>query len=185
MEIITHTWHWSISGFLIGIVLLLLTYFGKNFGMSTNLKNLCSITGIGKWFPFFDTEWKSQQWNLVVLFGSMIGGFFAVHYLSHSTNVAINPKVIQQLNELGIDKPNGNLLPNLLFDSTNFTSPKMVIILIFGGFLIGFGSRYAGGCTSGHAISGLSNLQRSSLKAVIGFFIGGLIMTHFILPLLF
>jgi uncharacterized membrane protein YedE/YeeE len=55
-----------------------------------------------------------------------------------------------------------------------------VYLLLVGGVLIGFGTRYAGGCTSGHAISGLSNLQIPSLKAVIGFFIGGLIMSYFI-----
>jgi uncharacterized membrane protein YedE/YeeE len=83
---------------------------------------------------------------------------------------------------MGIDEPNGKLLPNSIFENS---SPKMIFILIVGGILIGFGSRYAGGCTSGHAISGLSNLQIPSLKAVVGFFIGGLIMAHFLLPLIF
>jgi uncharacterized protein len=184
MEILTHTWHWSISGFLIGIVLLLLTYFGKNFGMSTNLRNLCSMTGIGKHFSFFDNDWKSQRWNLVVVFGAMTGGFTAVHFLSDPSNVTLSSKIVLQLNELGIDQPNGKLLPDFMFGPSVFSSFKMMSILVFGGFLIGFGSRYAGGCTSGHAISGLSNLQRPSLKAVIGFFIGGLVMSHFILPLL-
>jgi hypothetical protein len=59
------------------------------------------------------------------------------------------------------------------------------LILAFGGLMVGFGSRYAGGCTSGHAISGMSNLQLPSLIAVIGFFIGGLVMTYFIMPLIF
>lgn len=185
MELIKSTWHWSISGFLIGMVLLLLTYFGKNFGMSSNLRSLCSMTGVGKRFPFFDWDWKSQRWNLVVVFGAMLGGYFAVHFLSDASNVAINPETIQQLNQLGIEGPNGKLLPDALFGTSVWSSAKLIVILIFGGFLIGFGSRYAGGCTSGHAISGLSNLQKPSLKAVIGFFIGGLIMSHFVLPLLF
>jgi len=89
------------------------------------------------------------------------------------------------LTSLHIDLPNGNLLPNALFGNEVFQSVKGIFILIFGGFLVGFGSRYAGGCTSGHAISGLSNFQMPSLKAVIGFFIGGLIMVHFIFPLIF
>ena len=59
------------------------------------------------------------------------------------------------------------------------------MVLAVGGFLVGFGTRYAGGCTSGHAISGLSNLQLPSLVAVIGFFIGGLVMTHLIFPYLY
>ena len=185
MEIFTQTWHWAISGFLIGFVMLLLTYFGKTFGMSSNLRSLCSMTGIGKKVSFFDWDWKSQRWNLVVVLGAMIGGYVAVHFLSDSSNVAINPDTISQLQSLGFDAPNGKLLPDFLFGSDALQSPKMIAILIIGGILIGFGSRYAGGCTSGHAISGLSNFQLPSLKAVIGFFIGGLIMSHFVLPLLF
>lgn len=185
MEIFTQTWHWAISGFLIGFVMLLLTYFGKTFGMSSNLRSLCSMTGIGKKVSFFDWDWKSQRWNLIVVLGAMIGGYVAVHFLSDSSNVAINPETISQLQSLGFDAPNGKLLPDFLFGSDALQSPKMIAILIIGGILIGFGSRYAGGCTSGHAISGLSNFQLPSLKAVIGFFIGGLIMSHFVLPLLF
>ena len=185
MEIVSHTWHWAISGFLIGLVMLLLIYFGKVFGMSSNLRSLCSMTGIGKRVAFFDWDWKSQRWNLVVVLGAMTGGYIAVHFLSDISNVSLNPKTIKQLATLGIDSPNGKLLPNELFGNEIFQSSKMILILIIGGILIGFGSRYAGGCTSGHAISGLSNLQFPSLKAVIGFFVGGLIMTHFILPLLF
>lgn len=182
MELLSQTWHWSISGFLIGLVMLLLIYFGKTFGMSSNLRSLCAMTGIGKKIPFFDLDWKSQRWNMVVVVGAMLGGFVAVHFLHDISNVSLNPKTIEQLSLMGIDEPNGKLLPNSLFENS---SPKMIIILIIGGILIGFGSRYAGGCTSGHAISGLSNLQIPSLKAVIGFFIGGLIMAHFLLPLLF
>ena len=66
-----------------------------------------------------------------------------------------------------------------------FFDPKILAILFFGGLLVGFGARYAGGCTSGHAISGLSDLQLPSLIAVVGFFIGGLIMTHLLFPLIF
>lgn len=185
MNIIFQTWPWYVSGFLIGMVMLSLIYFGKVFGMSSNLTSLCSMTGLGKRVPFFDFDWKSQRWNLVVVLGAMLGGFVAVHFMSDGSNVDINPETIAQLAQLGIDAPNGKLLPNALFGNDIFQSPKMIIILIIGGILIGFGSRYAGGCTSGHAISGLSNFQLPSLKAVIGFFIGGLIMAHFILPLLF
>jgi uncharacterized membrane protein YedE/YeeE len=134
------------------------------------------MTGIGKKVSFFDWDWKSQRWNLVVVLGAMIGGYVAVHFLSDSSNVAINPETISQLQNLGFDAPNGKLLPDFLFGSEALQSPKMIAILVIGGILIGFGSRYAGGCTSGHAISGLSNFQLPSLKAVIGFFIGGLIM---------
>jgi uncharacterized membrane protein YedE/YeeE len=184
MEIIYHTWSWYISGFIIGLVMLILIYFGKSFGMSSNLRTLCSMAGAGKKASFFSFDWKSQRWNLAVVVGAMLGGFVATNYLSHPTNVSINPETIQLLQMINIDAPQGKLMPDALFSNQVFESPKAILILIIGGLLIGFGSRYAGGCTSGHAISGLSNLQLPSLKAVIGFFIGGLIMAHFILPLI-
>ena len=185
MDFITQTWSWYVSGFLIGVVMFLLIYFGKTFGMSSNLRALCSIAGADKYASFFKFDYKAQNWNLVVVLGAMIGGFVAVHFLSAPENVTLNPKTIQALTQLGFDAPNGKLAPNTMFGNNVFTNPKMLFILLFGGVLIGFGSRYAGGCTSGHAIQGLSNLQWQSLKAVIGFFVGGLLMVHFIFPLIF
>jgi uncharacterized membrane protein YedE/YeeE len=185
MEFIYQTWPWYVSGFLIGMIMLSLTYFGKTFGMSSNLRTLCTMSGVGKRIAFFDFDWKSQRWNLIVVLGAMLGGFVAVHFMSDPSNVAINIKTIAQLEQLGIDAPNGKLAPDALFSNSSFSSPKNILILLFGGVLVGFGARYAGGCTSGHAISGLSNLQLPSLKAVIGFFVGGLIMAHFLLPLIF
>jgi uncharacterized membrane protein YedE/YeeE len=186
MEILNQTWPWYVSGFLIGAIMLVLIYFGKVFGMSTNLRSLCSMTGVGKIVPFFNFDWRAQRWNLAVIIGAMVGGFVAVHYMSDPSNVAISAQTVAKLSELGIDPPkNGSILPETLFGTAALESPKMIFILIMGGALIGFGSRYAGGCTSGHAISGLSNLQLPSLKAVIGFFIGGLIMAHFLLPVIF
>lgn len=185
MSILFQTWPWYISGFIIGVIMLCLTYFGKHFGMSSNLESLCSMSGLGKKVAYFNFDWKANKWNLTVVVGAMIGGFVAVHFMSDPTNVAINTTTIEQLAALGIDAPNGKLAPDVLFGNQIFESPKSILILLVGGILIGFGTRYAGGCTSGHAISGLSNLQLPSLKAVIGFFIGGLIMVHLLLPLLF
>jgi uncharacterized membrane protein YedE/YeeE len=185
MNSLFQTWPWYISGFIIAIIMLTLNYFGKVFGMSSNLRSMCSIAGAGKYVSFFDYDWKAQRWNLLVIVGAMLGGYVAVHFMSDPSNVALNPKTIAQLSQMGIDAPNGKLVPNALFGEATFQSPKIIAILIVGGILIGFGSRYAGGCTSGHAISGMSNLQIQSLKAVIGFFLGGLVMSHFILPLLF
>jgi uncharacterized protein len=185
VDYITQTWHWSISGFLIAIIMLVLNYFGKVFGMSSNLRSLCTIAGADKYSDFFKFDWKSQRWNLLVIIGAMLGGFVAANFLSNPSNVSVSSATLLQLNKLGIDVPNGKLLPNAIFSLNALKSTKNIIILLIGGLLIGFGSRYAGGCTSGHAISGLSNLQRQSLKAAIGFFVGGLIMAHFILPLIF
>ena len=185
MEILSQTWPWYISGLLIGATMLLLVYFGKTFGVSSNLRSLCAMAGAGKSVPFFDFDWKAQRWNLMVVLGGMIGGFIAVHFMSDPSNVQLNPQTVMQLQEMNIDAPQGKMLPDALFGSEVFSNPVTILILVIGGILIGFGSRYAGGCTSGHAISGLSNLQLPSLKAVIGFFVGGLIMVHLLYPLIF
>lgn len=185
MEHLNATWPWYISGFLIAMIMLCLNYFGKVFGMSSNLRTLCTIGGADKCADFFKFDWKTQIWSLMVVLGAMIGGFVAVHYMHDASNVTLNPDTVTQLAAMNIDAPNGKIAPDALFGNQIFQSPKMIFILLVGGILIGFGSRYAGGCTSGHAISGLSNLQLPSLKAVIGFFVGGLIMAHFLMPLIF
>jgi len=182
------TWPWYISGFLIGTVMLLLIFFGKNFGMSSNLRTMCSIMGAGKTSEFFRFDWKAQRWNLTVVLGAMIGGWLAVTFLTDPTKaetVVLNPQTITELHQLNIDEPNAKLLPDALTSADALKDPKILGILLLGGVLVGFGTRYAGGCTSGHAISGLSNLQLPSLIAVIGFFIGGLIMSWLLLPLIF
>lgn len=158
---------------------------GKNFGMSSNLRTLCTICGAGKNTDFFKFDWKAQKWNLTVVIGAIIGGFIANNFLTTDTAVHINPSTIDNLQSLGFNSAGTSYLPSELFDNTVFSDLKGLFILAIGGLLVGFGARYAGGCTSGHAISGLSNLQLPSLIAVIGFFIGGLTMIHFIFPLIF
>jgi uncharacterized membrane protein YedE/YeeE len=185
MNFLTNTWHWSISGFLIGLIMIILTYFGRNFGMSSNLRTMCTIVGSKKFSNYFDFDWREQKWNLAIVVGSIFGGFIATYFLNSHAILNINPNAISKLHKMGVDAPNGKLGPDVLFSLDAVLSLKGFILLIFGGFLIGFGTPYAGGCTSGHAISGLSNLQIPSLIAVIGFFIGGLIMSNLILPYLF
>ena len=106
-------------------------------------------------------------------------------FLSYDSWVAINQNSITQLNALGFNDAGKAYLPELLFNNQVFTDVPKLLLLVVGGFLVGFGARYAGGCTSGHAISGLSNLQLPSLIAVIGFFVGGLLMVHVLFPLIF
>lgn len=185
MEIILNPWPWYISGPLIAIVMALLLYFGKTFGMSSNLRTLCAIGGAGKFSDFFKFNWKDQLWNLTVVLGTIIGGFIAVHFLSNDSGTALNPTTVAELQNMGFAAPGATLVPDEMFSLEILSSPKALIILIVGGLLVGFGTRYAGGCTSGHAITGLSSLQKPSLIAVIGFFIGGLIMANLILPLIF
>lgn len=185
MEYILQPWPWYISGPCIALTMFLLLYFGRTFGMSSNLRTLCSIGGAGKRVEFFKFDWKSQRWNLVVVLGAIVGGFIAHHFLSNPTNIDLNPETIKDLETLGFKNAGKSLLPPELFSWDAVFSFKGLLILVAGGFLVGFGTRYAGGCTSGHAITGLSSLQLPSLIAVIGFFIGGLIMIHIIYPILF
>ncbi|WP_242087447.1 YeeE/YedE family protein [Aestuariivivens sediminis] len=185
MEFILNPWPWFISGPLIALVMALLLYFGKTFGMSTNLRTFCAIGGAGKFSNFFRFNWKDQSWNLTVVIGAVIGGFIATQYLSNDSKTDLNPITIEELKTMGFSNSGANLVPNEMYNWEAVSTTKGLLLLIIGGFLVGFGTRYAGGCTSGHAITGLSSLQKPSLMAVIGFFIGGLIMANVILPLIF
>lgn len=185
MEYILQPWPWYVCGPLIAIIMFVLIYFGKTFGMSSNLRTLCAIGGAGKKVAFFNFDWKAQRWNLMVVLGAIIGGFIAHILLSNPTNMDINPETVTQLNTLGFENVGQSLIPAEIYSWDAVLSVKGLSILIIGGFLVGFGTRYAGGCTSGHAITGLSSLQLPSLIAVIGFFIGGLIMIHLLFPLIF
>jgi len=165
--------------------MFLLIIVGKRFGMSSNLRTMCTIAGAGKVSDFFRFDWKAQRWNLIVALGAVIGGYIAKNHLSTNVSVNLHPDVVTDLQAKGFASAGQEYLPNMLFGADSYSDPKTLLILAIGGLLVGFGARYAGGCTSGHAISGLSNLQLPSFIAVIGFFIGGLTMIHFIFPLIF
>jgi uncharacterized membrane protein YedE/YeeE len=165
-----------------------LLYAGKEFGVSANLRTMCSIAGAGKHVDFFRFDWKAQRWNLLFVLGAVGGGFIASTLLQNPEPVAIASATEAYLSTMGIDAPSSGaqgsgFVPHELF-SLQELGWQQFAFLIVGGFLIGFGTRWAGGCTSGHAISGLSNLQVPSLIAVVGFFIGGLLMTWLVLPIL-
>jgi hypothetical protein len=185
MNWIFEPWPWYVSGPIIAFIMFLLLMVGKNFGMSANLRTMCTICGAGNKADFFNFDWRSQKWNLIVILGAVIGGFIGSHFLTADMAVAINPETISDLNELGFKSAGKSYLPTELFETESLLSIKTILVLAIGGLLVGFGARYAGGCTSGHAISGLSDLQLPSLIAVIGFFIGGLAMIHFLFPLIF
>lgn len=185
MEIILQPWPWYVSGPMIAFIMFLLIMVEKRFGMSSNLRTMCSIIGAGKKAEFFNFDWKSQRWNLIVVLGATIGGFLAANFLTPDQTVLISDNTISDLKALGFSSAGETYLPTELFGISALTELKSLTILIIGGFLVGFGARYAGGCTSGHAISGLSNLQLPSLIAVVGFFIGGLVMIHLLFPLIF
>ena len=188
-HILSQPWHWSVSGLAIAAVMFLLLYAGKEFGVSSNLRTMCTIAGAGERYKFFDIDWRAQVWNLLFIAGAVIGGFIAFYFFPSPEPVQISGETIDYLQSVGIAAPGPadtpwSYVPQELFAAGEIFTLRGLIVLGIGGFLIGFGTRWAGGCTSGHAISGLANLQLPSLIAVIGFFIGGLLMSWFILPLI-
>ena len=185
MEFISQPWVWYVAGPMIAIVLLLMNYFGRGFGVSSNLETFCTIGGAGKITDYFKKDWKEQSWSLLFVVGIIIGGYVSSTYLMPTELIAINPEIVSELADLGFANAGQTYVPSEIFATENIFSLKGFIILIGAGMMIGFGARYAGGCTSGHAITGLSSLQLPSLLAVIGFFIGGLIMTWFLIPIIF
>jgi uncharacterized protein len=183
LETLRQPWHWSISGLLIGLTVPILLILGnKVFGISSSLRHICAAC-VPANINFFKYDWKKEAWNLFFVAGIILGGFIGNSLLSNPNDIVINPQTQQELAALGIHDFTG-LLPTDLFHFENLFTLKGFIFIILGGFLVGFGTRWAGGCTSGHAISGLSNLQIPSLIATICFMVGGFVMTWLILPFL-
>ena len=183
-EFLTQSWSWWFSGLVIAAIMFILLYFGQSFGFSSNLRTICAAAGAGKSVSFFNFNWKSQLWNLVFLSGAIIGGIVSVTVLKNDQPIKLAEATSTDLQELGFSPP-ADIQPAELFSMGAIMSIKGFLILALGGLMVGFGSRYAGGCTSGHAIIGLSDLQFPSFIAVIGFFMGGLLMTHLLFPIIF
>jgi hypothetical protein len=187
-QFIAEPWPWYVAGPLLALIMFILLYFGHEFGISDNLRLMCAADGADEMNEFFKIDWKSGGWNLMVALGAVFGGYLVSHYFigSQGDIAHIGAAAVQQLNDIGIPVKEGAtpMVPDFISWESLFTWQGWFIIA-GGGFMIGFGARYAGGCTSGHAISGLSALQLPSLIAVIGFFMGGLFMTYVVIPLIF
>ena len=180
-EILKQPWAWYVAGPLIGLTVPTLLIIGnKSFGISSSLRHVCASC-LPANIPFFRYDWKKEVWNLFFVFGIFLGGAIAIHFLSNPDPVAINPALAKELAVYGITSY-ANLVPEDLMNWQSLFTLKGFIMMVAGGFLVGFGTRYAGGCTSGHAIMGLSNLQLPSLVATISFMAGGFMMANLILP---
>ncbi|MEO6520624.1 MAG: YeeE/YedE thiosulfate transporter family protein [Mucilaginibacter sp.] len=183
MEIIKQPWPWYIAGPLIGLVVPALLLLGnKPFGISSSLRHICAAC-VPANISLFKYDWKKESWNLFFTLGIIAGGFIATYLLSVPGSVNLSPQTIATLQQQGVKDFSG-LLPGDIFSFNQLFTLRGFIFIVLGGFLVGFGTRYAGGCTSGHAIMGISSLQRPSLVATCCFMIGGFIMTWLILPYL-
>lgn len=181
IDFIKQPWPWYIAGPLIGLVVPLLLILGnKSFGISSTLRHICAACFPGN-IPFFKYNWKKESWNLVFVAGVLAGGVMVSLWLHDPKPVQVNAKLVNELHPYGITDYH-SMTPADLFTWPALLTVRGVILIVVGGFLVGFGTRYAGGCTSGHSIMGLSNLQWPSLVATCCFMLGGFITANLILP---
>jgi len=181
LEWLKQPWPWYVAGPLIGLTVPALLILGnKTFGVSSSLRHICAAC-VPANIPFFKYDWKKELWNLFFVLGIVGGAALAFYLLSSNSSVAVNPALKDQLSAYGITDYSG-VVPSQLFNWEALLTARGLIMMIGGGFLVGFGTRYAGGCTSGHAIMGLSNLQWPSLVATLSFMAGGFLMANLILP---
>ena len=174
-------WPWYIAGPLIGLTVPLLLILGnKSFGVSSSLRHICAACFPAK-IPFFQYDWKKESWNLFFVAGILLGGIVCGTWLQDPSPVKVNPQLAGELAKYGITNYQSQI-PQDLFNWNELMTTRGFILMVVGGFLVGFGTRYAGGCTSGHAIMGLSTLQLPSLIATISFMAGGFVVANLILP---
>lgn len=183
IEWIKQPWPWYVAGPLIGLTVPVLLILGnKSFGISSSFRHICAAC-IPANISFFKYEWKKEVWNLFFVAGIFAGGVIATYFFANPQPIEISGRLQAELSAYGVTNYN-NLVPGELISWASLFTPRGFLLIVVGGFLVGFGARYAGGCTSGHAIMGLSNLQMPSLIATICFMAGGFIMANLILPLI-
>lgn len=181
LDFIRQPWPWYVAGPLIGLTVPALLLIGnKHLGISSSLRHICAAC-IPANLPYFKYEWKREAWNLFFVGGILLGGFVGSKLLSNTEPVVISERTTKNLEELNIAVDH-QLMPGSIFSTENLFTSTGLVFFVVGGFLVGFGTRYAGGCTSGHSIMGLSTLQWPSLVATGCFMIGGLTMVHIIFP---
>lgn len=181
IEMIRQPWPWYIAGALIGLTVPALLLLGnKHFGISSSLRHICAAC-LPANIPFFKYNWRREAWNLFFVAGVLLGGVVATQLLSNPDPIKVAPATVQALEAYNIEV-DSNLMPSSIFSFDNLFSLKGLVFFVIGGFLVGFGTRYAGGCTSGHSIMGLSTLQWPSLVATCCFMAGGFAMVHLFFP---
>jgi len=179
---ISQPWPWYIAGPLIGLVVVLLQWIDNNpLAVSSSYRHICAAVFPAS-VPFLKYNWKAESWNLLFVAGIIIGGFLAGTVFSNPLNINISHETAVQLQSIGIQDTSG-FAPAQLFSFQALQTIQGIIILVFGGFLVGFGSRYAGGCVSGHSMTGISDLQWTSMLATASIFAGGIFAAYILLPL--
>ncbi|HUI11492.1 MAG TPA: YeeE/YedE thiosulfate transporter family protein [Bacteroidota bacterium] len=183
MDLFASFWPWYITGPLIGLyVPLLYILVNRHFGVSSTFRDICAAA-IRPGARYFQYNWREHRWRLVFVAGIAVGGCIGAGSLRASPVTQISSDTLSALAHIGV-KDFATLIPGDLFSLASLATPRGLLLVVGGGFLVGFGTRWAEGCTSGHSIHGLATLQGASLVATICFFLGGMISTYFILPLI-
>jgi uncharacterized membrane protein YedE/YeeE len=181
LEWLKHPWPWYVAGPLIGLTVPILLILGnRTFGISSSLRHVCAAC-IPANISFFKYEWQKEAWNLLFVAGVIIGALLTTVLLSDPEAVHVNPALASELSTYGV-KDYSNMVPSEVFNWPALFTARGFILMVVGGFLVGFGTRYAGGCTSGHAIMGISSMQWPSVIATCCFMAGGFLMANLILP---
>jgi uncharacterized membrane protein YedE/YeeE len=181
IEFITQPWPWYVAGPLIGLTVPTLLILGnKTFGISSSMRHVCAACIPAK-IPFFQYDWKKEIWNLVFVLGIFFGAVIATQLFSNPEDIIVSEKLVNDIKQYGITDYS-HLIPVDIINWESLITLRGFIMIVIGGFMVGFGTRYGGGCTSGHAIMGLSSLQWPSLVATCCFMLGGIVMANFILP---
>lgn len=182
-EFLLNPWPWYVAGPLIGLTVPALLILGnKSFGISSSLRHICASC-VPANIPFFKYNWKKESWNLLFVLGIFLGGIITSVFFNNPNPIEVHPKLVEELATYGITDFR-NLVPTQLMNFESLFTVRGILMMVGGGFLVGFGTRYAGGCTSGHSIMGIANLQWPSLVATICFMVGGFLMANFILPII-
>ncbi|RJF71897.1 YeeE/YedE family protein [Deinococcus cavernae] len=181
LHLLQSPWPWWVGGPLIGLTVPLLLWLGnKSFGISSNLRHLCAaVLPAARQPRLFDYDWRAERWNLMFAAGLVLGGFLAGVVFANPHPVNLSAAALSTLKGLGVSVTPGLVPPQV----GDLHRPAAWALLALSGLLIGFGTRYGGGCTSGHAITGLSTLQLPSLIATASFFGAGIFSANVLLPL--
>jgi len=183
IEFMQQPWPWYVAGPLIGLTVPALLILGnKNFGISSSLRHICASCMPAN-IPFFKYNWRKEVWNLFFVFGIFVGGIITAMFFTNPNPIEVHPNLAKELASYGITDFR-NLVPSELMNWESLFTLRGLVMMVGGGFLVGFGTRYAGGCTSGHSIMGIANLQLPSLIATISFMVGGFLMANVLLPII-
>jgi uncharacterized membrane protein YedE/YeeE len=156
-------WSPYLVGAVIGVLTLLtLTFSKKPVGASSAYASIAGLIGKAvapqhtESLRYYQDNKPAVDWTTVFVLGAIVGAFVAAWTGGELTGRFLPPLWVARFGE--------------------DTAGLRTLVAFGGGALMVYGARLAGGCTSGHGISGTLQLAVSSWIAVICFFIGGIAM---------